>query len=94
VSSHDGGPYVCIWSTKATSKGVQLPEICRLDFAKSDRGIIALTFSTCSKYLITIAMDNSHTVSVFNWRKQSVIFTDKGITGTPPQVTTVNLQST
>lgn len=58
----------------------------RLKFDKDARGIVALGFNATGTRLVAVAMDNQHSVYVYDWRKQRVVHTGKGQMGDPPQV--------
>lgn len=85
ITSRTNGPYVCIWDS-CTGTENSLLEVARIQFEKEDRGILSLSFSPNGKKLVCIAMDNSHTVYVFDWRKGEKLSESKGFTGEPPQV--------
>ncbi|GIL71076.1 hypothetical protein Vretimale_17844 [Volvox reticuliferus] len=85
VSSHEEGPYICVWDSRVGSQQGE-PQLARLSFRKEDRGFSALGFSPDGVYLAAVANDNSHTVYVYDWRRNRQDGAAKGQMGDPPQV--------
>lgn len=85
VSSHEEGPYICVWDTRVGSQQGE-PELMRRDFKKEDRGFCALAFSPDGVFLTAVATDNSHTVYIIDWRRNKIDGSGKGQMGDPPQV--------
>ncbi|KAG2422675.1 hypothetical protein HXX76_015839 [Chlamydomonas incerta] len=85
VSSHEEGPYICVWDTRVGSQQGE-PELMRRDFKKEDRGFCAMAFSPDGVYLTAVATDNSHTVYIIDWRRNKIDGSGKGQMGDPPQV--------
>jgi len=82
VTPTGGGPYVCVWDSRAPEDA----PVARLDFDGGFRGIIALAFSPDGSKLVTVASDNQHTVTVWDWREGLPVGGGKGANGEPPQV--------
>ncbi|GLC44364.1 hypothetical protein PLESTF_000049800 [Pleodorina starrii] len=87
ASSLDGSyddPFVCVWDLRDP-----LGMICRIPF-KSDgapaRYVVALAFSGNGQYLVAVTGDNRHTVNVLHWKSKTLIHSDVGHNGQPPQV--------
>eukprot|EP00736_Rhodelphis_marinus_P002340 Rmarinus@m.17215 len=72
-------PYACVWETGS------LKELACLRHP-AVRGIVCCCFSADGEYVVTVGMDNYHTVYVWNWKKGVVVAEGKGQNGTPPQV--------
>jgi microtubule-associated protein-like 6 len=61
--------------------------LAKLQLDKEMRGIVALGFSPSGSLLAGVATDNSHTVSVWDWRNGwRLVGEGKGCMGEPPQV--------
>jgi microtubule-associated protein-like 6 len=92
VSSQTGGPLICVWDSRgAGSTGApgSSPDslLAKLQLDKEMRGIVALGFSPDGSLLAGVATDNSHTVSVWDWRNGWRLMGEgKGCMGEPPQV--------
>ncbi|KAF5831718.1 WD40-repeat-containing domain protein [Dunaliella salina] len=90
ITSSEAGPYICIWDSRAHEYAPDcppaMPELVRLRFDKDVRGFTALAFSPSGKHLVAVALDNYHTVSVFDWRNKKEVSSGRGQTGDPPQV--------
>lgn len=52
------------------------------------RYVVALAFSGNGKRLVAVTGDNRHTVNVFHWKSKTLIHSDVGHNGQPPQVGT------
>ncbi|GLC69071.1 hypothetical protein PLESTF_000783800 [Pleodorina starrii] len=85
VSSHDEGPFICVWDSRVGSQQGE-PQLARLSFMKEDRGFSALGFSHDGVHLAAVATDNAHTVYVYDWRRNRLESSGKGQMGDPPQV--------
>jgi len=85
VSSHENGPYVCVWDARVGSLEGD-PELARITFEKESRGICALGFSPCGTMLTTVEMDNPHTVTIHDWRRNKKLGEGRGHNGEPIQV--------
>ncbi|KXZ42689.1 hypothetical protein GPECTOR_124g489 [Gonium pectorale] len=85
VSSHDEGPYICVWDSRVGSQQGET-QLARLDFRKEDRGFSALGFSPDGVFLTAVATDNAHTVYVYDWRRGRMVSSGRGQVGDPPQV--------
>mmetsp|Transcript_32689 Transcript_32689/g.92738 ORF Transcript_32689/g.92738 Transcript_32689/m.92738 type:complete len:986 (+) Transcript_32689:227-3184(+) len=68
-------PKVCIWeplvwspdgTVNHAASGEEMRQKLVIEFPKADRGITAVGFSPCGKKLVTVAMDNSHTMYIWN----------------------------
>eukprot|EP00892_Ulva_mutabilis_P007281 jgi/Ulvmu1/4925/UM203_0004.1 len=66
--------------------GTGLPELRRIELEKDYRGIGALAFSPDGKLLVAVALDNVHSVIVFDWREGVAVSEARGFAGEPPQV--------
>jgi microtubule-associated protein-like 6 len=86
VTSHDEGPVICVWDARVGSFDGE-PELARIPFEKSSRGICALGFSYCGTMLTSVEMDNPHTVTVWDWRRGKKLGEGRGFNGEPIQVT-------
>ena len=89
VTSHEAGPFVCIWDSRlgsSPSGPAGVTELKRIQFAKEDRGIICLAFSPTGKWLVCVASDNQHTVYIYDWKVDRQVCSGKGMMGEPPQV--------
>ncbi|CAG9462264.1 unnamed protein product [Pedinophyceae sp. YPF-701] len=85
VSHVDDGPYVCVWDTRVGSQdGENL--LRKISLPKSSRGVNCVAFSPCGRFLAVVAMDNQHTVQVYDWASGSLLSEGKGFSGEPPQV--------
>lgn len=71
-------------ATSDSSTG--LPELRRIELEKDYRGIGALAFSPDGRLLVAVALDNVHSVMVFDWRAGVAVSEGRGFTGEPPQV--------
>lgn len=60
---------------------------------KSCRGVGALAFSPDGRFLAAVALDNVHSVMVFDWRCGTIISEGRGFAGEPPQACSFRLQS-
>jgi hypothetical protein len=61
--------------------------LAKLQLDKEMRDIVALGFSPSGSLLAGVATDNSHTVSVWDWRNGwRLVGEGKGCMGEPPQV--------
>lgn len=87
VTALDHGPYVCIWDSRVGSPACE-PELRRLELPKSARGVCALGFSPDGALLAVVAMDNYHSVSIYDWRTGRVVGQGRGCAGEPPQART------
>jgi WD40 repeat protein len=85
VTSTAHGPYVCVWDSRVGSQQGS-PEIQRLELPKSARGVCALAFSPDGHFLTVVAMDNPHSVTVYNWQRSQVVGQGRGFCGEFPQV--------
>lgn len=85
VSSHTHGPVICLWDSRAGA-GTAGRELARLALPKGMRGVCALGFSPDGARLAAVAMDNAHTVHVYDWRAGRLLAQGRGCTGEPPQV--------
>jgi WD40 repeat protein len=85
LTSNNHGPYVCVWDSRIGSHAGQ-PELRRLEFPKSARGICALGFSPDGCLLTVVAMDNAHSVYVYDWRHVKLVGQGHGYAGQAPQV--------
>lgn len=65
---------------------MSLPELRRIELGKDYRGIGALAFSPNGKLLVAVALDNFHSVMVFDWRAGIALSEGRGFAGEPPQV--------
>ncbi|KAG2450199.1 hypothetical protein HYH02_000301 [Chlamydomonas schloesseri] len=87
ASALDGSydnPFVCIWDVRDP-----LGMICRLNFPSDGaptRYVVALGFSGNGQRLVAVTGDNRHTVNVFHWKSKTLIHSDVGHNGQPPQV--------
>lgn len=63
-----------------------LPELRRIELDKDYRGVGALAFSPNGKLLVAVALDNFHSVMVFDWRAGTALSEGRGFAGEPPQV--------
>ena len=84
VSSHEEGPYVCIWDTRP--QGESCLVVQKIPLTKESRSISALGFSADGKYLAVVTTDNMHTVYVYDWRARNSVGEGKGYNGEPPGV--------
>jgi hypothetical protein len=57
-------PCVCIWD------GLSMKELVKIEY--HERGICCLDFSPDGKLLVTMGLDDNHTVAVWNWMKDSL----------------------
>ncbi|GFR42918.1 hypothetical protein Agub_g3918, partial [Astrephomene gubernaculifera] len=85
VSSHEEGPFICVWDSRLGSQQGQ-PQLARLAHRKEDRGFSALGFSADGAHLAAVANDNAHTVYVYDWRRGRMEGSGRGQMGDPPQV--------
>ncbi|KAK9809912.1 hypothetical protein WJX72_001539 [[Myrmecia] bisecta] len=92
VCTHDAGPCALIWDSRVhpvegdAAAPANCPELQRIQFDKSDRGICALSFSPDGVLLVVVAMDNAHTLSIYDWRRNKLLSQGRGYMGEPPQV--------
>lgn len=104
VSSTSAGPTICIWDSRqgtpttvsaaAAAQPAADPQVAKLQLDKEYRGIVALGFSPDGRLLAGVATDNSHTVTVWDWRAGwRVVGEGKGCMGEPPQVRHVMLMA-
>ena len=54
--------------------------------AQDARGFCAMAFNPSGTRLAFVAMDNYHTVYVYDWRKKRELSSGRGQMGDPPQV--------
>lgn len=73
-------------SVASEDSTISLPEIRRIELGKDYRGIGALAFSPDSKLLVAVALDNVHSVLIFDWRAGVAVSEGRGFAGEPPQV--------
>ncbi|KAG2499991.1 hypothetical protein HYH03_002273 [Edaphochlamys debaryana] len=87
ASALDGSydnPFLCIWDVRDP-----LGLICRINFPSDGaptRYVVALGFSGNGQRLVVVTGDNRHTVSVYHWKSKTLIHSDAGHNGQPPQV--------
>ena len=89
VTSIEAGPCICVWDSRTGSQPdgpAAASEVTRLEFDKEARGFCALGFSPSGTRLAAVAMDNYHTVYVYDWRKKRELCSGRGQMGDPPQV--------
>mmetsp|Transcript_34365 Transcript_34365/g.76299 ORF Transcript_34365/g.76299 Transcript_34365/m.76299 type:complete len:1172 (-) Transcript_34365:306-3821(-) len=89
VTSTETGAYICVWDSRTGSQPdgpAAASEITRIQFDKDARGFCALAFSPSGTRLVAVAMDNYHTVYVYDWRKNRELCAGRGQMGDPPQV--------
>ncbi|GAX82495.1 hypothetical protein CEUSTIGMA_g9922.t1 [Chlamydomonas eustigma] len=89
VTSTEHGAYICIWDSRTGSQPdgpAAAPEVTRLKFDKEARGFCALGFNPSGTRLAAVAMDNYHSVYVYDWRKKRELSSGRGQMGDPPQV--------
>uniref|UniRef100_A0A383VWQ6 EML-like second beta-propeller domain-containing protein n=1 Tax=Tetradesmus obliquus TaxID=3088 RepID=A0A383VWQ6_TETOB len=91
VSSQSGGPIIYVWDSRSPTSTVAGAArdnlLAKLQLDKEMRGIMALGFSPSGSLLAGVATDNSHTVSVWDWRNGwRLVGEGKGCMGEPPQV--------
>lgn len=89
MSSHEEGPYICVWDSSPSSAAAGspvLPELTKIQLGKGDRGVLALGFSPDGTKLAAVVSDNAHTVYVFDWRTGAQLSSGRGCMGEPPQV--------
>eukprot|EP00798_Chlamydomonas_sp_ICE-L_P030392 gene30392-35400_t len=79
VTSVEEGACICIWNSRNAAQSRQIS-------SKEDAGFCALAFSPSGTRLACVAMDNYHSVYVYDWRKQRVLSNGRGQSGDPPQV--------
>ncbi|ORY30095.1 hypothetical protein BCR33DRAFT_569199 [Rhizoclosmatium globosum] len=73
VSSGDG-TYVYIWDPKAP-EDVQRQVQIRVGDKRLARGVADVCFTACGKFAIAVAMDDLHTVHIYNWQKAGKLLT-------------------
>jgi WD40 repeat protein len=80
IVSHSDGAYIYIWDPKTpedTHRQVQI----RVADKKLAKGVSDLKFSPDGKYLVAAAMDNDHTIYLYDWKNAGKMITrDKGHT--------------
>jgi WD40 repeat protein len=83
------GSTICIWDSTNHSKDCEqhgLETVRKIELEKSYRGIGALAFSPDGQLLVAVALDNVHSVIVFDWRINQALSEGRGFAGQPPQV--------
>ena len=67
------------------SSGVPCKALATVTQLSICRGVGALAFSSDGRFLVAVALDNVHSVMVFDWRCGTVISEGRGFAGEPPQ---------
>ena len=73
-------PTVCVWDSEDCAQMIEL------EHEPGVRGIAALAFSPDGRELVSIGMDNRHTVHVWDWMKGELLQEGLGKNGVPPAV--------
>ena len=73
-------PTVCVWDSEDCAQMIEL------EHEPGVRGIAALAFSPDGRELVSIGMDNRHTVHVWDWMKGELLQEGIGKNGVPPAV--------
>lgn len=75
-------PSVMVWNPENAESIEQ-----KIELSNGSRGVTALAFSGQKGRLLTVvAMDDPHTVMVYDWKKGVKISQGVGYRGVPPQV--------
>ena len=66
-------PVVCIWSTKTHEMISELR-------GYHQRAVTSLSFDATGKFLVTVGLDDEHSIAVYDWENKKVLANSKGDT--------------
>ena len=66
-------PVVCVWSTKTNRVLAELRGF-------HQRAVTSLSFDATGKFLVTVGLDDEHSIAVYDWENKKVLANSKGDT--------------